>query len=366
MLVDGGKSERQLPDLFKIHTGTSGVDILVCTHNDADHANGILGFLKSSLRCQEIWLPGSWISIPAQVFMTWSALIVELIKDINSIDDESLKRIEDATELESYARVIENETASMGPPREEVDLVNGWPPDWVEGLESRENISENSFLNPGVPWIIASFFYKNNDLKVALLLSAINAAKRIRQIAEEAYHRNLKIRWFEFDLKTPEGGDPKLLPLNSREVAWAGRSSGITLLKFIALTVSNRQSLVFCAPGNKEDDGVLFTADSDLSNIKICGKLRISLCTVPHHGSEANRYAYGNCSIDFNLKNLTWVRSDGRFSKRPGASFLIKAAIRYCTMCRTGQGAFTDKRVVSLSYRNSLWNPSPASRCECV
>ena len=47
VLIDGGKSVQKLPELFKENTKTNEVGVLVCTHNDADHANGILGFLDS-------------------------------------------------------------------------------------------------------------------------------------------------------------------------------------------------------------------------------------------------------------------------------------------------------------------------------
>ncbi|MFE5131676.1 hypothetical protein ACFRAZ_26815, partial [Bacillus mobilis] len=57
ILVDGGKSEVYFPGHFKKVVNKEHVDILVCTHNDADHAQGILGFLRSSLTCKEVWLP---------------------------------------------------------------------------------------------------------------------------------------------------------------------------------------------------------------------------------------------------------------------------------------------------------------------
>src|SRR5262249_49339339 len=62
ILVDGGKSERAFPALFHYHVNRAGADIIVCTHNDADHTNGIIGFLEAALPCREIWLPGSWLT----------------------------------------------------------------------------------------------------------------------------------------------------------------------------------------------------------------------------------------------------------------------------------------------------------------
>ena len=59
-LIDGGRSIEGFCDLFKQVTGRCSVKVVVCTHNDADHANGIIGFMKGGLRCDEIWLPGTW------------------------------------------------------------------------------------------------------------------------------------------------------------------------------------------------------------------------------------------------------------------------------------------------------------------
>ena len=45
VLVDGGRSKNTFGATFQTTTGATAVDVVVCTHNDADHANGILGFL---------------------------------------------------------------------------------------------------------------------------------------------------------------------------------------------------------------------------------------------------------------------------------------------------------------------------------
>jgi len=61
VLTDGGRSRSDLPSRFQAVTKTDGVNVILCTHNDADHANGILGFLEGGLRCEEVWLPGRWL-----------------------------------------------------------------------------------------------------------------------------------------------------------------------------------------------------------------------------------------------------------------------------------------------------------------
>jgi len=43
VLVDGGRSRLDFPALFRQVTRARGANIVVCTHNDSDHANGVRG-----------------------------------------------------------------------------------------------------------------------------------------------------------------------------------------------------------------------------------------------------------------------------------------------------------------------------------
>jgi glyoxylase-like metal-dependent hydrolase (beta-lactamase superfamily II) len=78
VLVDGGRSRCALPELFRKYTKSDRVDVLVCTHNDADHAEGVLGFLENGLGCGELWLPATWLdalrSLPPDAHGTWEFL----------------------------------------------------------------------------------------------------------------------------------------------------------------------------------------------------------------------------------------------------------------------------------------------------
>lgn len=37
--------------------------MIVCTHNDKDHANGVLEFLDAGCSAGECWLPATWIGV---------------------------------------------------------------------------------------------------------------------------------------------------------------------------------------------------------------------------------------------------------------------------------------------------------------
>ena len=52
-LIDGGKSRYSFSELFGKTLGLGHVNVLVCTHNDDDHAKGIIGFLEGALACDE-------------------------------------------------------------------------------------------------------------------------------------------------------------------------------------------------------------------------------------------------------------------------------------------------------------------------
>lgn len=114
VLVDGGQNQRGLCKLFKGVTGARYVDYLVCTHADADHINGLIGYLKDkSLRCSELWLPS---------YMGYR------IEDILERSEESLaeimaelqKRISDLLREKKALDILEfNETILREAPRSE-------------------------------------------------------------------------------------------------------------------------------------------------------------------------------------------------------------------------------------------------------
>jgi len=59
ILVDGGKNRSHIVKLLTQELGpTRHVNVLICTHYDADHVNGILSILRSQkFTFDEIWLP---------------------------------------------------------------------------------------------------------------------------------------------------------------------------------------------------------------------------------------------------------------------------------------------------------------------
>src|SRR5690606_7452403 len=135
-----------------------------------------------------------------------------------------------------------------------------------------------------------------------------------------------------------------------------------TLLARLALTTANRESLVLWSPPSDRHPAVVFTADSDLTNVSLPRNLWGAIVTAPHHGSEANREAY--IAVRRSCTRVTWVRSDGQYRKRPGPSFIgfSRPSRRICTRCR----AFPGEQAVRLFARRKAWTRhAETALCRC-
>lgn len=111
----------------------ASVNVVVCTHNDADHANGILGFLESGLRCDEVWLPGRWLgALPdiikpfVEVFNTLVAEVAQI--EIPQADAEIRRQEEPVSPLERFAAHLRQEPAADVQGDEASPIGDdGWP-----------------------------------------------------------------------------------------------------------------------------------------------------------------------------------------------------------------------------------------------
>lgn len=218
---------------------------------------------------------------------------------------------------------------------------------------------------------MGSFFYDTPESAHKLLVSVIDAASRIREAAILAFHKGITVRWFEHDPTDPKGGLSRVLePVNSREV-FAMRQYGGSMVEYISLSVTNRESLVFWAPPTDKMPGVLFNADSDLADVNLKFSTENSLATAPHHGSESNANVYN--IVEQNIptgssESVTWVRSDGQYSKRPGNAYLTKTGRRFCTLCRAGTASFPKpKQTVRLFTLKGRWvRHKDCAPCVCL
>lgn len=363
--MDGGRSVGGFPCEFQRATKRNSVDVLVCTHNDADHANGIAGFLQSGLSCKEVWLPASWTDRLDDLILRPGHFTEELARNILESGEGNRRNLESEG---TYLEQLVDDYAEGGrldelPERIETNLLveralEGEIQEELGGLDRSHSIAWHPIW---VETCLREWWLVDRNFR--LFLESIEAAERIRQIALLAYHRGCLIRWFEYTASGASGGIPgRLIPVNACEVVKV-QLKRWTALMYLALSVSNRESLVFCSPRDN-DPGILFTADSDLRFSNSIPWHNEMIITAPHHGSEANAAAYQRFDRETKQTIRTiWVRSDGRFRKRPGRSYLSLKASRFCTICRGSQQPKQDLQFTSGSQQ---WQ-APATRgCSCI
>jgi len=91
VLVDGGGSSATLgKQLATALPAVSHLDIVVCTHADLDHANGLKSILTHWRRAKrgaatigEFWLPGRWLDVVKRGLIDPQELMSELIKELD-------------------------------------------------------------------------------------------------------------------------------------------------------------------------------------------------------------------------------------------------------------------------------------------
>lgn len=358
-LVDGGASKTKLPLLLPLASISNDIDIVVCTHSDEDHVNGLIGYFETGKKSKEVWLPGSWMSRLEDMLDKPHDFIKELYENINDLDEDFLIKI-DGT-LEQIGDFI-----SLRQSDKDLKLDNGtknFPPllpykgkktndsieysqdesnfkkaidtenikgEWSEEtitkkspLFSQENLSlfaseKNStptdyFLNKRInQQTITQQKISFNRNKI--FNSSINAAEKILKLATLAYNSGAKVRWFKYSDIESGGGMKYFHPVNSVEIFQARRRFA---LEFVCLTKANIESLVFYAYNENHSAGVLFCADSNFSfqqPLNFLSECQNLIVTTPHHGAEANKVVYKKLAPYIN-SNTIFVRSDTQQSK---------------------------------------------------
>ena len=189
VLVDGGRNRSGFSQMFHAITHADGVNVAICTHNDADHANGIVGFLEAGYRCDEIWLPGRWLAALPDVLKPFVEVFVELANNVAQGETPSNTEEQPSglSPLETYeerlrGRLDEPAMNNDGPSVGE----DGWPESYIQLLEQAEPWVR--FWSPDDwPFLPYRHYQQLGSSGVQLLWSAIDAASRIRAIAIEAF-----------------------------------------------------------------------------------------------------------------------------------------------------------------------------------
>lgn len=350
VLVDGGRSRKGFYNQFRETIGQEILDVVICTHADADHINGLIGYFESGARAREVWLPGKWTSRLEDLLVNPDEFVSELERQVRNLKLEGINSLEDYCDNGELERTASTEGS-----------------DSIDDLMCQAMENETEWMTwTGLKewWVRESILgHRMPPANLRLLFDAIDTAKKIRSLAVEAYHSGAKIRWFEYDSVSNSGGDAKLKPVNSKEIFTV--SSKEKALRYLSLSKSNKQSLVFYSPGENQGSGsVLFCADSDFSFANsLSGLGEVSIVTAPHHGSESNKNVYERLLDENIIKNNTIVvRSDGKFKKRPGLAYINGSFRRICTLCRNSKV----KQDVVLKLSGIVWaRQQGKSWCTC-
>ncbi|MFJ2689435.1 hypothetical protein [Pseudomonas sp. NPDC087336] len=379
VLVDGGKGRRRFADLFMSTVDHQSVNVIVCTHNDADHIRGLLGYLSSPLHCDELWLPAQWLTLISSVLHHPHHKLNQLMEDIERFcethpvfDEDAEFPLDSMVNGESFPGLQEErqrDTERMEPLKNEIRWFH-WEGanlthsrtqyEWLRSLDRIKYVSGayHTYFEGR-----RHFGTNTSSPAMALYLEALEDLSNVAELLLLALQRNIPIRWFAFSPSAPGGGRKELIPLNACEVGGARRSN--STFTELCLSKSNRESLVFYSPVDSAAPGVLFNADSNLKGIAGLSGLDFSnaIATVPHHGSEANANVY---SIVNNLApmGVTWVRSDGRFRKRPCSDYINMQAKRFCTLCRPGTAPYSHSVAMEF-YSGTLAWLAPAGQASC-
>jgi hypothetical protein len=333
VLVDGGQNKNHIVKLLLSKLPDKHIDILICTHYDADHYNGVMGIIKSNqFTIKEVWLP----EIIGNIGYT-------LKKDIHLA-------------LEAFRHLPEFQR------NDNINLLADEYSRGNENIESEEDF-EDTMLRP-----IDLPYTELYELGLQMRNMSMDNQKmfqnfyNIPRLITAFYSSGSFIRWFKY-----RNGDAlsriinniiELYGVNCDEVALTRSTTANSLLKLLYLTTINRYSLNFIF---ERDDypHILFTADSDISyrSTAFCLK-KNSIVTTPHHGATSADPAYGKITGE----DLIFVRSDRSQLVRPSTTYVRLPYRKYCTICRNR----TIKNEVTLIYDATTGNFNTVSNlCIC-
>lgn len=336
ILVDGGMNKQHILQLLsQEHIPNNHIDLLVCTHYDADHINGIIGILQSNkFTFKELWLP----EILGSIGYTLSKKIRELFTD--------LRENKVPFELE------DSDCESIFNPQDDKEIHHNSKEN--NSFEDIDTKVLDDFINYTHYWYFEPFWdYHASDVNHKMMLTLNSTISLI----SNALHSGAYIRWFKYSGYTHKTYGFDLYSENAIQKDITLYDSKLFFLTLYHLSLSdiNKYSLVYMYQRENIPD-VLFSADSDLNFYSHQVLLKNnSIVTAPHHGSSANDNAYQKISKN----NPIYVRSDRSQQKRPGQGYLNQSH-RYCTICRNK----TVKQKIELNY-NGLSFTTSARACIC-
>jgi hypothetical protein len=342
-MIDGGQNQRDI--VFKLcKRKTSHIDVLICSHYDKDHFNGILGIVKShKFVITDIFLPAIFGDIALTISKNQ-----DIINNFISIYTELLKK--DCLFIKNW--FIEN-----------YEIVNKRYPN----IESHDGFCAKNLFNVSSLHSVANslkkLFCQNSSGLHIQVCSSLKIIRKINELMINLCGSGTHIHWLQYDNHLK---DVKILfnhPIfaqNSYEVACYELLPHELVCALMYLTQINKESLVF-KYRNRGFPDVLFTADSALDFTNCCHPIKLkdkSIVTAPHHGSFDNTGAYN--LIQGN--DLIFVRSDKFQKKRPCLQY-IKLPTKYCTKCKNSNQR--QEVILDFNFKTKQWVHGKTNPCIC-
>jgi hypothetical protein len=339
VLVDGGMNKQHILKLLhKEKIPNNHIDLLICTHYDADHINGIIAILKSQkYSFKELWLP----EILGSIGYTLSKKIGEIFGDLRNSDlPFEGHHQNDGSVFDQYdSEEISEESSSNN---------------------SFEKIDNEVLCNIGKTFLSwhNELFWCFNNIYPTSQYKMMSSAKSVASLVSNSLSSGAYIRWFKYqgrEIHKTYGFNMYCENATQTDITVFDERLFFLALYEISLSKINKYSLVYMHRKAEIPD-VLFTADSDLDFYSNQVALKDnSIITSPHHGSSANDKAYQKITG----ANLTYVRSDRSQQSRPGKGYLNNTN-RFCTVCRN----ITQKQKVEFNFNGTLFTTS-ARVCKC-
>lgn len=304
------------------------IDVVVCTHEDSDHAGGLPTFLEAWTGAgnvvDELWLPAGWSRALPTALIDPIGLVQGLAQGVSDLPlddgeghpggyapmgrragatappeavlDIQLRLSRAATQI----KFAESATASDLPLHGASTTVTddgtdlrmrsvlaalGLTPELefeLERIEDETDLSSKSLREIASHQPIGNLL-SDPDIAVTMRVDALEPLRRhvldltigtadaVRSIARQALRQRIRVRWFDFDLferhASATGGLPGLLlPVNAVETSKAPAERDMRFLALsLTLTRQNVGSLVFLRPETDSEPSVLFLADSRLA-----------------------------------------------------------------------------------------------------
>ena len=296
----------------------SPLDVVVCTHADSDHVNGLISYFSDGGEARELWVPGKWRELLKRMSTNWQEAYDEIAGSILAVEDEQRQRIADGiaqglSPLEAYGSIVRPETA----PEEKVTEEPATDTETDDFLDRplRALGPYGFFDYEADGYLLWRSFRRRTDrpespIDRMLMIDAIETEKNIRNLVRLARRNGSTIQWYEYagsNVGTFQGTRPEVI--NARSYRIKFKTSG-NVMDF--LTPINRDSLVIFVPATPTRPAVLFCGDSDLS---FAGTQTIpittgTLITAAHHGSKDNSNVAQVLASQLAHTPTVWVRSD--------------------------------------------------------